>query len=183
MTARDEELLARAPTGPLHTTAYRNQPPGFDPRSGAGARRRGGRFNPPDSFPVLYLALSPATAAAELHRGAEAMGLPTSAVLPRELYRYDVDLTTVLDLRDEATRQALEVTIDELLAADRSRSTQLGAAAAARGIQALICPSATGVGYVVAVFVENLGASRCEPHLVTTWTTETDVGSAEPHKR
>jgi RES domain-containing protein len=132
---------------------------------------------------VLYLALSPATAAAELHRGAEAMGLPTSAVLPRELYRYDVDLTTVLDLRDETTRQALEVTIDELLAADRSRSTQLGAAAAARGIQALICPSATGVGYVVAVFVENLGASRCEPHLVTTWTTETDVGSAEPHKR
>ena len=176
MSQRDEELLARATTVQLQGLAYRNQPPGFDPRSGAGARRRGGRFNPPNSFPVLYLALTPDTAAAELHRAAEGMGLPVSAVLPRELFRYDVDLTRVLDLRDQAVRDVLGVTLPELLAADRTRSHQIGEAASRLGIQALVCPSATGVGDILAVFVDNLGSGTCEPHLVATWATEDQVG-------
>jgi RES domain-containing protein len=177
VSERDEELLARAATTRLQGIAYRNQPPGFDPRSGAGARRRGGRFNPPNSFPVLYLAVTPDTAAAELHRAAEGMGLRVAAVLPRELYRYDVDLVRVLDLRDRSIRDALGVTLDELLAADRTRSHQIGEAASRLGVQALVCPSATGVGDVLAVFVDNLGSATCDPHLAVTWTTEDQIGT------
>lgn len=39
----------------LSTVAYRSQAKGFDPRRGDGARRLGGRFNPPHTFPVLKL--------------------------------------------------------------------------------------------------------------------------------
>lgn len=176
MSPRDEERLARAPTVRLACTAFRNQPPGFDPRSGAGARRRGGRFNRPNGFPVLYLALSAETAGAELRRGAQEMGLPIAAVLPRELFQYDVELDRVIDLRDQATRDAVRASLDELLAADRTRSHQIGEAALRLGIQALVCPSATGIGDVLVVFVDNLGSGTCEPHLVTTWVTEVHVG-------
>ena len=176
MTLRDEELLARASKTGLKCIAYRNQPSGFDPRSGAGARRRGGRFNPPNSFGVLYLAMSCETAGAELQRASAAMGLPLAAVLPRELFQYDVDLQAIVDLRDPATREQLEVTVDELLAADRVRSQQVGEAASRLGIQALICPSATGIGDVLVVFVDNIGAGVCEPHLLGTWSIEAEVG-------
>jgi RES domain-containing protein len=177
VSSRVEELLARAPTVRIEGVAYQNQPPGFDPRSGAGARRRGGRFNPPNSFPVLYLALTPDTAAAELRRGAEGMGLPVAGVLPRELFRYDVDLARVLDLRDQAVRDTLGVTREELLAADRTRSHQIGEAASRLGVQAVVCPSATGLGAIVAVFTDNLGSGTCEPHLVATWETEGQIGT------
>ena len=42
----------------LASVGYRNQAPGFDARRGEGARRFGGRYNPPRSFPVIYLCLT-----------------------------------------------------------------------------------------------------------------------------
>jgi RES domain-containing protein len=175
VSTRDEDLLARVPVISFSGAAYRQQSPTFDPRSGAGARRMGGRFNPPNSFPVLYLGLSVETVAAELHRAAAAMGLPTDAVLPRELFRYDIELVAVVDLRGEGVLDTLGTTREELLSADRARGQSLGAAAARMGAQALICPSATGVGDVLAVFVDNLGSGRCEPQLLETWETRHNV--------
>ena len=86
-------------TGMAHSaTGYRNQASGFDPRSGDGARRFGGRFNPPHSFPVIYLCTSRPCVVAELTRQAQRQGLSVHDLLPRELWRITVELTKVLDL-------------------------------------------------------------------------------------
>lgn len=178
MTAGDEEPLAHVPLVPYQGLAYRQQPPGFAPRSGAGALREGGRFNPANSFPVLYLALSIETAAADLRGAAEGIGLSVEAVLPRELFQYDVDLTRVLDLHDEETLQTIHATAADLLAADRTSSQSIGALAARMDAQAILCPSATGCGEILAVLIDNLSTGACEPQLLTTWMDETDVSSA-----
>ncbi len=43
------------------------------------------------------------------------------------------------------------------------------------GVQALIAPSATGVGDVLALFPENLSAGTIEPRLSATWEAIGDV--------
>jgi len=55
MSTFDAQALGPLVGTGLNAVAYRNQARGFDPRSGDGARRFGGRFNPPHSVPVLYL--------------------------------------------------------------------------------------------------------------------------------
>jgi RES domain-containing protein len=97
--------------------------------------------------------------------------------LPRELFRYDVRLSRVLDLRDEAARAALGIRNEELLAPDRTRSQALGAAAAGSGIEGVICPSTTGVGDVLAIFVDNVPATAVKPRLLDTWNAEVDVST------
>lgn len=175
MTERDEERLARLNLASYSGTAYRHQSPGFDPRSGTGARRRGGRFNPPRSFQVLYLALSVETAAADLRQAAERMNLPLAAALPREVFVSTVSLDHVLDLRASEALAGLEVTRNQLLAADQARSRVVGEAVNRPGVQALIAPSATGVGDVLALFPENLSAGTIEPRLLATWEAVGDV--------
>jgi len=87
MDGFDPQHLARVSASRADLTGYRNQTPGFDPRSGEGARRFGGRFNPPDSFPVLYLCSTPACAASELRRQAARQGIELDHMLPREALR------------------------------------------------------------------------------------------------
>src|SRR6266508_560863 len=79
--------------------AFRHVSPGVDPRSGTGARIHGGRWNPADSFRVVYLGLSIETVAAEFRRAAERQGLRPTDFIPRELHELEVSLRTVLDLR------------------------------------------------------------------------------------
>ena len=105
----------------LSVQGYRNQASGFDPRSGDGARRFGGRFNRPHSYPVVYLCTTRSCVVAELTRQARRQGLAVEDLLPRELWRVTAVLTTVLDLTDAETLQALGVEPDEL---DR-KSTRL----------------------------------------------------------
>jgi RES domain-containing protein len=65
---------------------FRNQTPGFDPRSGEGGRRFGGRFNSAKSFPVIYLCLTRRCAVAELTRQADRQSVRLDDLLPRELW-------------------------------------------------------------------------------------------------
>ena len=69
----------------------------FDPLSGAGAARAGGRWNAPGQA-TLYLSDSHATAIAEYQQD-----LPR----PGTLTAYDVDAQDILDLTDLALRQAV----------------------------------------------------------------------------
>lgn len=173
------EWLAQVRPVPLEIGAYRQQSPGYDPRSGAGARQAGGRFNPPQSFPVLYLASSVETAAAELRRQAETVGVTLGDALPREVFQYRLTLTSVLDLTQPDVLRVLDVTAEEILADDRQVSRAIGEAALAGGFQAVLAPSATGQGTVLAVLIPNLGSGIMTTDLLVRWESIQDVPEPE----
>ncbi len=137
---------------------------------GAGARTVGGRWNPPNSFATLYLALSVEAAAAELHRLAARAGREVDDFMPRHLLAFDVELNAILDLTD--TEAALAVGLDsaQFQADDATRCQEVGEAAHHLGREGILAPSATGTGTVLAVFVERvLPQSRIELVSTTDW--------------
>lgn len=69
----------------------------FDPLSGAGAARAGGRWNEPGQA-ALYLSDSHATAIAEYQQNLPRPGILTA---------YDVDARAILDLADPAVSRSL----------------------------------------------------------------------------
>lgn len=79
----------------------------YDPTSGEGAARRGGRFNPRGT-PALYTALTPTTAWMEAQQG-----LPFKAQ-PMTLVGYRVSCAAIVDLSDPDTLSSLAITAAEL---------------------------------------------------------------------
>jgi RES domain-containing protein len=101
------------------------------------------RFTPPGGrFGVLYVALGPDTAAAELRRRAEQLGVPASALAPRAMLTLAVRLRRVLDLSDPAVRTAWGLTAADLAGDDYARCQEVAAAARADGYEAIRYPSA-----------------------------------------
>ena len=89
--------------------AYRAHDPkwSFLPISGAGAERRGGRFNP-FGIPALYLSLTPISALLEASQGFSAK------FHPYVLCSYAVDCDDIVDLSDIATQKAEDISGDDL---------------------------------------------------------------------
>ncbi|MCQ3804392.1 MAG: RES family NAD+ phosphorylase [Acidimicrobiia bacterium] len=164
----------------LRVVGYRHLAPGFNPKSGEGARRLGGRFNPCQSFPVLYLCTTPACTAAELTRLARRQGIAVEQFLPREVWRIQVDLTRVLDLTDDTVLDTLELEIGSLVSDDYSLTNEIGEAAYEQGFQAIVTRSATAVDDVIAIFTEKLGKSILQTDLVERWRSPTDLASWGP---
>jgi RES domain-containing protein len=154
---------------------FRQLAPKYDALSGEGARIHGGRFNAPESFPVLYLCSTPGCAAAEFLRFAQQQPLGPTGFLPRALYRYDVDLTSVLDLTDDATLGHLELTSAQLVDDDRALTHHVGEVTHEFGYQAILNTSATGVDAVLAVFIENLRTGRLDYEQYGMWMTVDDI--------
>lgn len=103
----DPDLLARLgelEAVSLHGPAWRHVRPEYPPLSGEGARLVGGRWNPPESYPTLYLGLNTDVVTAEFNRHLARQGLRPRDALSRILYRYEVGLCHLLDLREPATR-------------------------------------------------------------------------------
>lgn len=173
--ALDRSRIATAPRVAHAGTAYRNQSPRYDPRSGEGARLHGGRFNPPGSFPTLYLCESRPCAVAELARQGTRHVVGVEGLLPRVLYRYELDLHRVLDLTDPDTRTQLGITTDEIVGDDWTVCQQLGTEAHAVGDQAIRTYSATGVDTILVVFPELLGGSLTEVDIVERWNGLADL--------
>jgi RES domain-containing protein len=173
--ALDQARIATAPRMARTGSAYRNQSPRYDPRSGEGARLHGGRFNPPGSFSTLYLCETRPCAVAELTRQGTRHVVGIEGLLPRVLYRYELDLHRVLDLTDEQTRQHVGLTEDVLTGDDWSLCQQLGTEAYTSGDQAIRTFSATGVDTVLAVFTELLGTSLLDVEQVERWTDLADL--------
>ena len=82
----------------------------FDPVSGEGAARHGGRFNPV-GLPALYTALRPETAWAEAQQGFAFKAQPMT------LCSYDVDCADLVDLTDAGSLAALGVAAADLACA------------------------------------------------------------------
>jgi RES domain-containing protein len=162
----DRQLLARldrvAPI-PFAAQAFRHIAQDRHPLSGAGAHAHGGRWNPPESFATLYLALERETTVREFHRLAKRQGRDPEDFLPRRVYRYDVRLTAVLDVRDAATRVVIQLSDHELRADNATACQKIGEAAHHLGLEGILAPSATGAGTVLALFSDRLnGDSRVQ---------------------
>lgn len=171
----DLARLAGAPRAQLSVAAFRNQSPRHDPRSGEGARVHGGRFNPPDSYPTLYLCETRDCVIAELTRQSTRNVVGLEGLLPRSVYRYDLHLTRVLDLTDVEVLDHLGISPAQLVADDWSFCQALGVAAYGSGDQAIRSPSATGVDNIVAVFTELVGGSLQDVSLHEEWLTPADL--------
>ena len=167
--------MAGAPRRAVTGRGWRQIAPHYDPSSGEGARLHGGRFNPPDSFPVLYVCLSRECAVAELVRQGRRTVIGVEGLLPRALYRYEVELQAVLDLTDPDTLDHLGTRVDEFVGEDLGAPRTLGESAHAAGFHAIRCPSATGVGDVLAAFPDLVGLGRLEPHHAEDWTRLEDL--------
>lgn len=175
----DTSRLGAVPARTFEGAAFRHVAPKYDPRSGEGARLHGGRFNPPGSFPVLYLCTTRPCVITEFLRFGRAQAIGVQALLPRALYRYSVRLTRILDLTDEAVLSSLgasqEVITDESWAATQ----ELGAEAHRLGWQAILAPSATRTDEVLAVFPELLGSGELIPSLLEIWDDIEDLALPE----
>ena len=171
----DASRLAKLPGAALSVAGYRNQASGFDARSGDGARRFGGRFNPPHSFPVIYLCTSRPCVVAELTRQAQRQGLSVHDLLPRELWQITVELTKVLDLTHGDTLEALEVDPTDLIRDDLHLTREIGEAAHEHRFQAIRSASATGVDDVVGIMPENVAGAVLLAELIQEWKTVAEL--------
>jgi RES domain-containing protein len=110
------------------------------------------RFTPPGGrFGVLYVALAPETATAELRRRAAQLGVPIAALAPRAMLTLAVRLRRVLDLTDADTRAAWGLTLEALVSDDYARCQEVAAVAREDGYEAIRYGSA-------AVVLEQLAA-------------------------
>lgn len=171
----DISKLAAVPRTSLATTAVRHVSPRYDPRSGEGARINGGRFNPPGSFPALYLCETRPCAVAELARLGMRHVVGVEGLLPRMLYEYRLELHQVLDLTDEQVRDAIGISVETLTGDDWSVCQIIGTEAHASGDQAVRTYSATGVDHVLVVFPELLGSSLIGTTLLERWDEARDL--------
>ncbi len=170
MSGIDPKAVARASARSLSVVGYRNQAKGFNnPLSGEGARRFGGRYNPPQSFPVIYLCTTAECAAAELVRQASRQSLALEDLLPREVWQIEGELDRVLDLLNNSTLDMIGVGRDDLIRDDLTLTRQIGEAAYEHQFQAIHAPSATGIDQVLAIFTENLAGAVLDPTLIGEW--------------
>ena len=170
------EKIATAPHAAYVGDAFRHMAARWDdPLSAEGARIRGGRFNPPDSFPVLYLFTTRLCTIAELSLLGRRQMVGVKGLLPRVLYRYEISLDRVLDLSSEATLEYLGITKQQVTGSDLTIPRQIGESAHATGSQAIKALSATGVDQVIAVFPQSLGAGRLLPELLERWESVEDL--------
>jgi RES domain-containing protein len=167
--------ISTAQRSPYVGTCYRQQSPKYDPLSGEGARMQGGRFNPPNSFAVLYLCSTAGCAAAEFMRFANDHPIGPAGFLPRSLYRYAVDFSNVLDLTDPAILDHLDVAPDRLVQEDRTLTHAIGELAHQFLYQGVLNGSATGVDRVLSVFTDNVRGGKLLPELESIWTDIVDI--------
>jgi len=157
--------------------AYRHQAAGWNPLSGAGARIQGGRWNPPNSFATIYLAVQRETAIAEFNRMAARSGRRPEDFTPRRLYRFELRLQGMVDLRPAPAREAVNLGDADILGDDPAPCQAVGEAAESLGREGIIAPSATGLGIVLAVFFDRLGSdSMLDVRGYDTWSAP-PVGS------
>lgn len=137
--------------------AFRHTAPNRDPLSGRGARLSGGRWNPPSSFPTLYLADRETTALAEMRRLASRYGLSITDLLPRQLWQVDLTLSRLLDLRQGAASNALAVSHHDLITDELSLTQTVGRLAHNAELEGVISTSAADqTGTVITLFLDRL---------------------------
>lgn len=115
--------------------------------------RRDARWQRGEVADALYLAESPQTAWAEWYRWLAEYGLPPAAGLPRDLWRVEVDLSQVADLRSADQLAQLGLSAPRPDTREWPSFQEAGERLAGEGYPALIAPSAArSGGEVLCVF-------------------------------
>lgn len=108
-----------AHAGPFAGAAYRATSVQYANRddllTGQGAKRAGGRWNPPGGCATVYLSLAPETALAEALAQHRHFGWADGDAMPLVLVGLEVSLRIVLDLTDGTVRAALGVSEARML--------------------------------------------------------------------
>lgn len=135
-----------------------------DPRSGVGARLFGGRWNPRDSFPTIYLGQPAAAVIAELDRAADLAGLAVNAMIARglTLHVFNAHDLRILDLRQDAALHQVGLDHQDIAHDDRTGCQAVGQAAHFLDFDGVLAPSATSVGLVLAAFETRLHPGQLE---------------------
>jgi RES domain-containing protein len=156
LSPRLVDAIDRLDPVPYRGDAYRHVAARWHPLSGAGARAQGGRWNPPESFATLYLAVDETTVIEEFRRMASRFGRAPEDFVPRRLYRYGVELQAVLDLTGDRAQLPGPLAELDFASPDLQATQAVGEAAQYLGREAVRAPSATGRGDVLAVFIDRL---------------------------
>jgi RES domain-containing protein len=152
----DEQLLDAVNaigTTPWSGECFRYTTARRDPLSGEGARLHGGRWNPPDLFPVIYLAVPEAACMHELAKAASDnhLDVATQLQVPYKLHTLRVDDIPVLDLRSTDTQAILGLE-SGALTGPWNVCQPVGHAAWFLEFGGVLAPSATGDGLTLALF-------------------------------
>lgn len=107
---------------------------------------------------MLYTGLDVATVDREFMGSTRRAGLPLEQTPARRLAGIKFQLSRVLDLSDALVLATLGVNEAELVGDDVTVSQRLGAAAHHLGYEAILAPSATGHGMVLALFLDTRAA-------------------------
>lgn len=135
-----------------------------DALSGEGARRFGGRWNPPLLFPAIYLADSARACMVQVERVAGAASTTAEKMLeaPYRLHTIGVEELAVLDLRSPEAQEAVGLEIEDIFGDDWAACQAVGHAAWFLHMQGVIAPAAGGVGLVITAYEQ-----RTRPGQVT----------------
>jgi RES domain-containing protein len=119
---------------------------------------------------VIYTALSEKTARAEFERLAVRQGRALHDFLPRHLYTLDVELSSVLDLTQSSGLNRVGLSMRVVRNDDAGACQGVGDAAHKLGLEAIMAPSATSSGAVLAIFEFNVSPeSNVSPVEYVVW--------------
>lgn len=159
--ALDEGLVQRVDargTTPWSGECFRYTAARRDPLSGEGARRFGGRWNPPLLFPAIYFADSARACMVEVERAAKAASTTAEKMLEAayRLHTVDVAELEILDLRTPDAQEAVGLEVDDIFGDDWAACQAVGHAAWFLHMQGVLASAAGGVGLVVTAYGQRI---------------------------
>lgn len=153
-------------------TCYRYTSAMRDPLSGEGARRFGGRWNKRGLFSAIYLSDSEKACMVELERAAAVAATTPQNKLraPHKLHHIIARNLSVLDLRSAAAQLTVGLDSTDLTNDDWTACQQVGHAAWFLHVQAILVPSAGGVGLVITAYEQRIKPGQLDVLLTTDLT-------------
>lgn len=149
--------VSRAGAATVAGRFQRHVSPRQEPLRGS---RAGGRWGPEGAYPVLYLGRPTDSVIVEAHRHLveTVEGMQPHMVGPRRLVTCEVEITSVLDLRESATLEVVGLTTADLRSevGDYETCHRVGQAAYSLGLHGIIAPAAGGLGETLAIFEDRL---------------------------
>lgn len=126
----------------------------------------------------MYLGIDEPVVIGEFRRLVDRQARTVADFLPRTLYRYELDVRNLLDLRSEAALESVGLALADTRADDLAACQRVGEAAHHGGREGVLAPSATGIGDVLALFIDRLEAgSSVVPKPLGEWRVPADVPS------